>query len=64
MTGKDVFKCSLKRSEKVKTLPMKTSIKLNSKGEATCVSDLLFQMLVVLGNVCNISVDDCKGHEL
>ena len=55
MTGKNVFKCSLKLSEKVKTLPTKTPIKL---------SDLLFQRLVVLANGCNISDDDFKGHEL
>ena len=46
MEGKDVFKYSLKRSEKAKTLPTKTSIKLSSKGEATFVSNLLFQRSV------------------
>ena len=35
MERKDVCKCSLKRSEKVKTLRMKTSVKLSSKGETT-----------------------------
>ena len=42
---KYVWKYSLKRSEKVKTLPTKKSVKLNSKGEASLVSDLLFQKL-------------------
>ena len=28
------------------------------------LSDLLFQRLVVLANGCNISFDDCKGHEM
>ena len=50
MEGKDVFKYSLKRSEKVETLPTKGSVKLSSKNEASFVSDLLFQRLVVLGN--------------
>ena len=35
MEEKDVFKYNLKRSEKVETLPTKTSFKLRSKGEAT-----------------------------
>ena len=39
MEEKDVFKYSLKRSEKV-TLPTKTSVKLSRKGEASFVSDL------------------------
>ena len=54
-------KMSLKRqkgSEKVKTLPKKTSVKLGSKDEATYVSDVLFQKLVVLANGCNISFDN------
>ena len=44
--GKDVFKHSLKHSKKVKNLPKKTSVKLSIKGEATFVSDLLFQRSV------------------
>ena len=44
MAEKDIFKYSLKSSEKVKTLPTKTSVKLSSKGEVTFVSDLLFQL--------------------
>ena len=64
MERKDVFKYSLKRSEKVKTLPMKASVKLSGKGEATIASELLIQRVVVLANGCNISFDDCKGHEL
>ena len=55
---------SLKRSEKVKILPTKISVKLSSKDEATSVSDLLFQGLVFLANGCNINFDDCKRHEL
>ena len=43
MEGKDVLRYSLKRSRKVKILPMKTSVELSSKGEATFVSDLIFQ---------------------
>ena len=45
MEEKDVFKYSLKRSEKV-TLPTKTSVKLSRKSEASFVSDLLFQRSV------------------
>ena len=51
----DVFKYSLKRSEKVKTLPTKTSVKLRSTGEAIIDFDLLLQRLVVLKNGCNIT---------
>ena len=43
MERKDVCKYSLTRSEKVKTLPTKTPVRLSSKGEATFFSDLLFQ---------------------
>ena len=64
MERKNVCNDSLKRSEKVKTLPTKTSVKLSSKCEATFVSDLLFRGLVFLANSCNINFDDCKGHEL
>ena len=46
MERKDVCNNSLKSSEKFKTLPTKTSVKLGSKGVATFVSDLLFQGLV------------------
>ena len=63
METKDVCNDSLKRGEKVKTLPTKTSVKRSSKGEATFVSDLLFQGLVFLANGCNINFDDCKGQE-
>ena len=38
MERKELCKYSLKRSEKVKTLPTKTSVKLSSKSEATFVS--------------------------
>ena len=37
MEKKDVCNDSLKSSEKVKTLPTKTSVKLGSKGTATAV---------------------------
>ena len=49
-----------KRKEKIKNLPMKTSVELSSKGEATFVSDLLLQRLAFRASVCNISFDDCK----
>ena len=45
-------------------MPTKTSFKLCSKSEATFMSDLLFQGLVVLANRYNISFHDYKGHEL
>ena len=64
MERKDVCNDSLKRSEKVKTLPTKTFVKLGSKGAATFVSDLLFQGLDSLANGCNNNFDNCKGHEL
>ena len=64
MEEQDVFKYSLKHDMTVKTLLTKTSLKLSSKGEATIVSDLWFQRLVVLANGCNISFDDCKRQEL
>ena len=64
MTGKDDSKYTLKRSEKVKTLPAKASIKLSGKGEAIFFSDLLCQSSVALANGCNIRFDNCKGHEL
>ena len=56
MERKDVCK-------KVKTLPMKTSVKPSFKAEATFVSDLSFQR-GFLANGCNISFDNWKGHEL
>ena len=64
MAGKDIFKYSLKRSQKVKTLPTRRFVTLSSEEEFTLVSDLLFQRLVVFANGCNISFDDCKGYEL
>ena len=64
MERKDICNDSLKRSEKVKTLPTKTSVKFGSKGEATFLSDLLFQGLVFLAKGCNTNFDSCKGHEL
>ena len=54
MEGKDVFKYILKRGEKSKTLPTKTSIKLRSKGGATFISKPIiakvsfWQMVVLL----------------
>ena len=64
MAGKDIFKYSLKRSENVKTLPTRTSVKLSSKGKAFVSDLLLFQRFVVLANGCNISFDYFKGHNL
>ena len=55
MERKDVCNGSLKLSEKVKTLPTKTSVKHSSQCEATFVSDLLFKGLVFLANGSNIS---------
>ena len=52
----------LKRSQKFKTLPTKTSIKLRSKDEAIFISDLLFHRLDFLEIGCNISLNDFKGH--
>ena len=54
-------KYSLKPNEKVKTVPTETSV-LSSKDEV--IFDLLFQRLVILANGCNISFDNCKGHEM
>lgn len=54
----------MKRSEKVKTLPRKTSVKLNGKDGATIDSYLLFQKLVVLAKDSNINFEDCKEYEL
>ena len=62
--GKDRFKYSLKRSEKVKTLPMKTSVKLSSESKGTIAFDLLFQSFVFLENGCNISLDNGKRREV
>ena len=64
MERKDVCKDSLKRRDKVKYVPTEISIKRSSNGEATFVSDLLFQRLLFLTNDCNIRFDDYKGHEL
>ena len=60
MERKDVCNYSLKRSEKVKTLPTKTSVKVSSKGKATFVSGLLFQGLVFLANGYNITLTIVK----
>ena len=64
MERKDVCNDSLKRSEKVKTLPTKTSVKFGSKGEVNFLSDLLFQGLAFLAKGCNTNFDSCKRHEL
>ena len=45
MERKDVYKYSVKRSVKIKTLPKKTSVKLTSKSGATFVSGLSSQRL-------------------
>ena len=43
--GKDVFKYSLKRSEKIKTLPTKTFNNLSRKDEATFVSNFISKVI-------------------
>ena len=63
MEGKDVYKCVLKRRDKVKTMSSKTSMSLQDK-EKCIDSHLLFQRLVVLANSSNIGYEDCKGYEL
>ena len=45
MEEKGVFEYSLKRGQKVKTFPTKTSDNSSSKGEAAFISDLLIQRL-------------------
>ena len=53
MEGKDVYKCVLKRRDKVKTMSSKTSMSLQDKEK--CIDPhLLFQRLVVLANSSNI----------
>ena len=63
MVEKDVFRYSLKRSKKVKTLSTKTSVNFTGKDD-TIDSYLLFQRLAVLAKVSNISFEDCKRHEV
>ena len=63
MEGKDIYKCVLKRRDKVKTMSSKTSMSLQDK-EKCIDSHLLFQRLVVLANSSNIGYEDCKGFEL
>ena len=65
MKGKNIFKYSLKRNEKAKPLPMKTSLKISSKGGATFVSDLLLIYFKdhFLANDYT-SFNNCKVHEL
>ena len=57
---KYAFTYSLKRYEKVKTLPTEISVKLSGNDNATINSYLLFQRLIVLTNCCNISFGDCS----
>ena len=45
MEEKGAFEYSLKRGQKVKTFPTKTSDNSSSKGEAAFISDLLIQRL-------------------
>ena len=63
MEGKDIYKCVLKRKDKVKTMSWKTSMSLQDK-EKCIDSHLLFQRLVVLANSSNIAYEYCKGYEL
>lgn len=59
--GKDVFKDSLKRREKVKILSTKTYVKLNRKGDP--IIDFYF-CFKGLAKVSKVNFKDCKGHEL
>ena len=61
MKRKYVCNYSLKRSEKVNTLPRKTFVKLSSKGEATLT---YYFKGYFLANCCNINFDGCKRREL
>lgn len=61
--GKDVFQCTIKRTDKVNTLASKSSIKLIGC-DSTIDSALLFQRLIVLANSSNIQLEDCKEYEL
>ena len=63
MESRDVFKYSLKCSEKVITVWTKTSLNFTGKDD-NIDSYLLFQRLVVLAKVSNASFEDCKGYEL
>ena len=61
---KDVYslnKYSLKRDEKVKSLPMKTSVKFSDKDDANIDCYLLF---LRSKNSSDISSDGCKRHQL
>ena len=60
MAGKDIFKNSLKRTQKVTTLPTRKFVTLSSKGEFTLVSNLLFQKLVVLASVVILALTIIK----
>ena len=51
-------KYSLKNSSKVKTIPTKISVKLGSKGKATLLSDLLFQMYVFWQTVAILALTE------
>ena len=55
----------LKRTEKVKILPTKTSVKLTSKDEDALVFDLLFQNLVVLasGLILALTIEKDRNRE-
>ena len=48
--GKDIFKYKLKRSDKAKTLPSKTSVELSFRGDATIDSFLLPGVLMAPRN--------------
>jgi hypothetical protein len=62
MQGCDVFRYTLKRSEKVKTLATKTNVKID--GDITIDPALLFQRLMVLANSNNTTLSDCIDFEL
>ena len=58
---KDVFEYSLKRDEKVKSLPTKTSVKFSDKDDAIIDCYLLF---LRSKNSSDISSDGCKRYQL
>lgn len=64
MEGKYAFEYILKRNELIETSPKRESVKFSGSDINTIDSYLLFQRLVVLAKVSNISFDNCEGHEV
>ena len=58
--AKNVFEYSLKRDEKVKSLPTKTSVKFSDKDDANIDCYLFF---LRSKNSSDISSDGCKRHQ-